>query len=74
MNSVDNIGAAMRKLRLKKKMTLAQVSERVGLSASFLSLMERGSSSLGIDGLTKLAALYGVEVAYFFNDDRVLGI
>jgi len=70
MNSVDNIGAAMRKLRLKKKMTLAQVSERVGLSASFLSLMERGSSSLGIDGLTKLAALYGVEVAYFFDDDR----
>ena len=67
----DSIGAAMRKLRLKKKMTLAQVSEHVGLSASFLSLMERGNSSLGIDGLTKLAALYGVEVAYFFNEERL---
>ena len=53
-------------------MTLAQVSDKVGLSASFLSLMERGSSSLGIDGLTKLAALYGVEISYFFNDERSL--
>lgn len=70
MGNVENIGAAMRRLRLKNKMTLAQVSQEVGLSASFLSLMERGSSSLGIDGLTKLAKLYGVDVAYFFDGEK----
>lgn len=67
MNETAMIGARIRALRLAQKMTLKQISEESGLSAGFLSQLERGMSSIAIDSLATLAGILGVSLASFFD-------
>lgn len=56
-------GQALRDLRLSKELTLAQVSERTGLSISTLSKLEIGHASLSYDKLLLLSKGLGVDFA-----------
>lgn len=49
-------------------MTLKDLSQRSGLSISFLSQVERGNSSLAITSLQKIAEVLNVPITYFFED------
>lgn len=57
----------LRKLRLERKLTLAEAAERVGLSSSFLSSLERGQTNASIATLQKLSVLYDTNVLSFFG-------
>jgi transcriptional regulator with XRE-family HTH domain len=64
-----DIGAKVKRLRTKKKMTLKQLSEKTGLSTGFLSQFERGISTVAIDSLSSIAKSLGVELRSFFGED-----
>lgn len=54
--------------RLEKKLTLKELGEKTGLSISFLSQVERGTSSLAITSLKKIADALEVAIIEFFED------
>lgn len=56
------LGVMLRTLRKEKGYTLADVSNRTGLSVSFLSDAERGRTKPSLDTLNKLAEFYSIAV------------
>ena len=57
MDYNGSIGARIKSLRTEQKMTLKQLSELSGLSAGFLSQLERGLSTIAIDSLANLSKI-----------------
>ncbi|EHQ90818.1 helix-turn-helix domain-containing protein [Desulfosporosinus youngiae] len=64
---MDNIYERIRSLRVSMNMTLKELSEKTGLSVSFLSQVERGNSSLAITSLQKIADVFKVSMSSFFE-------
>ena len=64
-----DISKRIKRLRLENGMTLKDVSEKTDLSVSFLSQIERGTTSLTITSLKKIADVFKVSMASFFEDD-----
>jgi len=64
---MNDIHEKIRALRNERGLTLKELSEMTGLSAGFLSLIERGSSSLAITSLKKIADAFGLDITYFFE-------
>jgi len=62
----EELGQQIRVLRLKKKLSLKECSERTGLSVGFLSMVERGMTSLAIVSLKKIADALESDVSDFF--------
>ena len=58
--SKDTIGAHMRDLRKRRKMTLEQLSERTGISVSSLSRIENTRLGMTIEKIDKVADALGV--------------
>ncbi|MEH7393419.1 helix-turn-helix domain-containing protein [Bacillus sp. JJ1474] len=67
---MDEISAKVKDLRLKNSATLKELSEKTGLSVGFLSQVERGTSSLAITSLKKIADAFEVNMTYFFEDQH----
>lgn len=65
---MENIPEIVREKRRSKNLTLKQLSEMTGLSISFLSQVERGSSSLAITSLKKIADALDIEMIEFFKE------
>jgi len=66
-NTVEKkIGAEIRRLRLKKELTLDTLADRTGLSKGYLSRLERGLKSPPISTLSIIATALDVEIATFF--------
>lgn len=57
----------IRSKRTEQKLTLKGLSEKTGLSVSFLSQVERGSSSLAITSLKKIADALETPITQFFE-------
>ena len=68
-----NIGHKVKTLRLKKMMTLKELSERSGLSAAYLSQMERGLSPITVDTLGTIADSLDVDLYYFIGTPQSSG-
>ncbi|MEK3977544.1 XRE family transcriptional regulator [Psychrobacillus sp. FSL K6-2836] len=66
---MDRIAKKIREFRKMKDMTLKEMSEQTDLSVGFLSQVERGSSSLAITSLKKIADALNVEMADFFQKE-----
>jgi transcriptional regulator with XRE-family HTH domain len=66
--TLDEIGATIRALRQERGLSLRDLSRLTGFSISFLSLVERGRSSLALTSLQKVATALGTSVASFFPD------
>lgn len=64
-----SVGAAIRAARQRCRMTLRVLSERTGLSESFLSQLERGLTEASISSMRKIAEGLGVLIADLFADD-----
>ena len=58
-DSYEDIGALLK--RLRGRVSLREVARRTGVSASYLSLIERGEKHPGVNVVRKLAELYNVD-------------
>lgn len=65
---MENMHKKIKSLRSKKNMTLKDLSTETELSVSFLSQVERGSSSLAITSLKKISDALNVNISYFFEE------
>jgi DNA-binding transcriptional MerR regulator/quercetin dioxygenase-like cupin family protein len=68
--SQKNIGQQLARLRHQMRLTLSEVSDRTGLSVSFLSALEHDQANASIASLQKLAHLYGTNVLSFFGAEE----
>lgn len=66
---MDGIYQKIKNLRVEQGFTLKDLSEKTDLSVSFLSQIERGTSSLAITSLKKIADAFAVPITYFFDTD-----
>jgi len=62
-----SLGVAIRELRQRHGLTLAQVSEQAGLSSGMLSKIENGQTSAGTDTLARIARALGVSMGMLFS-------
>jgi DNA-binding transcriptional MerR regulator/quercetin dioxygenase-like cupin family protein len=65
--SAGAIGSHLRKLRAKRRLSLAQVARAVGISVGFLSALERSQMSGSVGTLRKLARFYKTNILDFFD-------
>jgi transcriptional regulator with XRE-family HTH domain len=70
MDYNGSIGARIKELRIRQKLTLKQLSQRSGLSVGFLSQLERGISTIAIDSLATLAKILNVSLSSFFQEQE----
>jgi DNA-binding transcriptional MerR regulator/quercetin dioxygenase-like cupin family protein len=62
------VGDTVRAMRARGELTLRQVSERTGLSPSYISSVERSLASPSIASLQKLATAFGTNVLALMSD------
>jgi transcriptional regulator with XRE-family HTH domain len=60
------LGATVRRLRRQRGMSLRDLGRATGFSIGFLSLVERGLSSISLTSLHTVAVALGVEMSAFF--------
>ncbi|AYD39862.1 cupin domain-containing protein [Clostridium fermenticellae] len=68
---ISEIAEKIHNLRKKNNLTLKDLSKKTGLSVSFLSQIENGSSSLAITSLKKIADALNVTMNYFFTPPEI---
>ena len=66
-NGARSMGVRLRQLRLKQKLSLAEVAGAVGISVGFLSAIERSHMSASVVTLRKLARYYKLNILDFFD-------
>ncbi|MEL6187373.1 MAG: helix-turn-helix transcriptional regulator, partial [Myxococcota bacterium] len=64
------LGAKVRALRRREALTQAQLAERLGISASYLNLIENNRRTLSAPVLIKLAQLFDLDLQAFAQDDH----
>src|SRR5580698_2493859 len=65
--SAGAIGAHLRQLRARRRLSLAQVAKTVGISVGVLSALERSQMSGSVGTLRKLARFYKTNILDFFD-------
>lgn len=63
------LGTKVRELRKSRQWTIAELSSRLGISESYLSQMESGRVDPSISLVRKLAAVFQVSIAVFFDTE-----
>lgn len=63
-----DLGQKLRALRTDRGLSIAEVADATGISASFLSLVENGRSDIAIGRLMRLIDHYGVGLATLFPE------
>ena len=67
----EELGRRIRRLRGERQLTLKQVEEISGLSATHLSEVERGRTSPTIGALTRIARALGRDASYFIEAEEL---
>jgi len=67
---MHQIGNRLRQLRLERNLTLGEAARAAGLSASFLGMLERGTTAVSVSRLIALADAYEVNVADLLANGR----
>ncbi len=60
---MKEFGASLRILRKQHKLSLKELSEKTGISVSFLSSIERGEKSPTLDTLLKLSSAFNINIS-----------
>jgi transcriptional regulator with XRE-family HTH domain len=63
---MENLGDRIREERRREKLTLEKLSQKTGLSKSFLSQVERGLAQPSVSSLKKIARELGISVVALF--------
>jgi transcriptional regulator with XRE-family HTH domain len=66
-SGAESVGSRLRALRTEQGITLAQLGRMVGLSASYLSQIERNKAKPSLTTLHSVAETLGVELRSFFE-------
>jgi DNA-binding XRE family transcriptional regulator len=61
------LGNVIRELRLKDKLTIAEVAAQAGVSRGMVSKIENGQVSTSLETLSKIAQALGVSLAHLFR-------
>ncbi|MED1794796.1 helix-turn-helix domain-containing protein [Brevibacillus nitrificans] len=61
------IGERIRSKRKDSRLTVDEVAEKIGLSQSMVSQLERGKAKPSLDTLWKLSIIFDVPLSYFFE-------
>jgi len=69
LKSLDwrDIGLRIRNLRQSNKITIERLCEIIGVSPSFIGLIERGNTGISIDNLYKLSQVFDTSVDYLLT-------
>jgi len=67
--TVPNVGSRIRKIRESQKLSLRALSNRCGLSANAISLIERGKNSPTVSSLHRLATALEVPITDLFQEE-----
>jgi len=68
-NSIDNIfGKRIKELRLKKGLTIERLAELIGISPTYLGLVEKGNKSLRIENFKRLSDVLDVSIDYMVKE------
>lgn len=62
------IGARLRARRLELGLTMAEVADRAGLTAGFISQLERDLTSASLSSLYRICAVLGIRVGNLVDD------
>jgi len=65
--SAYEIGAKVRRLRLRKKLGLVELGQHTGLSPAMLSKIERGKLFPTLPTLLRIALVFSVDLGHFFS-------
>ncbi len=65
---VSRIGERLRFLRKARGLTQAELARQIGIQQSDLSRMEKGTYRVSLDNLFKILAIFGMQIAEFFQD------
>jgi predicted transcriptional regulator/DNA-binding XRE family transcriptional regulator len=68
-HETPRLGAKVRALRRRENLTQSQLAERLGISASYLNLIESNRRPLPATLLIKLAQQFGVDLHAFASDE-----
>jgi transcriptional regulator with XRE-family HTH domain len=71
--TVMAIGARIRRMRSERNLTLQKMSSKTGLSASMLSMVERGRTSPSIGTLVVISSALRVQMIELFDVDEPIG-
>ena len=66
----ESIGEKIKELRVKQGVTLKELSEKTGLSISYLSQGERGLSVFSINSLELIVDALGAQLSQFFTPPK----
>lgn len=66
----QEIGRTLRRLRRDKDLTIRNVAEAAGLSASYISQVERGLLNPTVSGLKRIAEALDTTLSDFFNEPQ----
>jgi DNA-binding transcriptional MerR regulator/quercetin dioxygenase-like cupin family protein len=66
-NGANATGSRLRQLRVSRHLPLAEVAKEVGISAGFLSAIERSHMTASVGTLRKLARFYQLNILDFFD-------
>ena len=61
--AAETVGAHLRQARSARSLSLADVAQATGISASFLSLVEKDKSDITIGRLVRLIDFYGISIS-----------
>jgi transcriptional regulator with XRE-family HTH domain len=64
----SGFGQRMRERRTQLGLTLSELAEKLGVTSSYLSYVERDAVSPSLSSLTQIAKELGVPLAYFFAE------
>ena len=67
MDLKQMLGARIKEIRAKKKITQEQLSERMGINPKFLSSIERGKENPTLNTLIRLSESLEVDLAEIFS-------
>jgi transcriptional regulator with XRE-family HTH domain len=62
------VGARLRARRRERGLTIAEVAERAGLTAGFISQLERDLTSVSLSSLYRICAVLGLRVGSLIDD------
>lgn len=73
-DAVSIVSKNIRKMRKSRKMTQAQLAERINKTVEMVCQLENGVSSTKISTLNDIADVFDVEVYQFFMDTPLLAV
>lgn len=68
---MEAIGSKIREIRISQGKKLKELSKEVGVTASFLSQVERGIAIPSISTLKKISDAFGISITSFFDEEII---